>query len=330
MSKRKKSKARSHDEGLWLVTAEGKWIEVKKKAIKSDNIVPPIDICYGKPFVEGKPIEQVFGVSYPNSREDASTLIKERFAVADFTAENLFPKDPIAETKYTKFIDAVIKTFEEIPLAPPKNQGGPGSTRRGMVDRHLKPVEEYDKYQNTGINEAGRPILKQFPYLTTTHQIYEKDQVDGTLKVLPRILYDVWLPEMLYELYALDDGGRFALYQEAQKLNNYPFPVMEDGVQKMDGDGQPMVSYDEAMLYYDGYVAQSGSSKQYAAFIIPVQIQGKEGPQFIFEMKLTKAAKKYSKLMDVPKEGEVPVTVTGKQMVTSTVEEMLKLVTVTV
>jgi len=323
MSKRKKkSKTRSHDSGLWLVIADGNWIEVKKSVIAADNIVPRPAIRYGKPYVEGKPIELVENATFPVFREDHADLIKAKFAAIEFTADKLFPGDEIAETRYTNLIGAIVTVSREIPLA---------TYQRHMVDRKLQKVEETQKYQVTGINEStGKEILEEFPYLNMTHQIYEKDQASGALKVLPRIYYDLWLTEKLYELRSLDDAGRFGLYKEAQKLNNYPFPVMEDGVQKVDGDGEPMVKYEEAMLYYEGYVAQSGSSQQYHAFIVPVLVQGEDGEKFICEMKLSKTIKMYTKLMDVPQEGEVPVTVAGKQqpLVMSSVAEMLLKVTV--
>lgn len=315
-TKKKRSKTRSHDSGLWLITADGNWIEVKKSLIKSDNIIPSPAIRYGKPFVEGKPIELVENATFPVFRDDHSDLIKARFAEMEFTAEKLFPDDPIADTRYTNLIGAIVTVSRAIPLA---------TYKRHMVDRKLQIVEEHQKYQVVGINEeTGREILDEFPYLLTTHQIWEKNQ-EGVLKVLPRIYYDLWLTEKLYELRAQDDAGRFEMVKLMDKLENYPFPVMEDGVQKMDGDGKPMLSHEDAMLYYDGYVAQSGSSQQYHAFIIANRVQAEDGEKFVFEMKLAKTIKKYTQLMDVPQEGEVPVTVPGKQkpLVMSSVAEML-------
>ena len=319
----KKRKTRSHEEGLWLITEDGNWIEVKKSVIKSANIVPEVAIRYGKPYVENKPIELVENASFPVFREDHAALIKDKFAALDFTAEKLWPEDPIAETRYDKLISAIVAVSGEIPLA---------SYQRFKVDRHLNKVEDFEKYQVVGMNESsGREILDRFPYLAMTHQIHEKDQTTGTLKVLPRIYYDLWLTEKLYELRAQNDGGRFGLHTYGQKLNNYPFPVIgEDDSPELDGDNKPMVKYEEAMLYCEGYVAQSGSSQQYHAFIVPVLVQGEEGEKFIFEMKLAKTIKKYTKLMDVPQEGEVPVTVSAQQqpLVMSSVAEMLKQITV--
>jgi len=322
MSKKKSKKTRSRDEGLWLITEDGNWIEVKKSLIKSDNIVPQPAIRYGKPHVEGKPIELVENATFPVFREDHADLIKAKFAEMKFTADKLFPKDPIADTRYTNLISAIVTVSKEIPLA---------SYARQMVDRKLQVVEETQKYQVAGINEGtGREILTEFPYLTMTHQIWERND-EGTLKVLPRIYYDLWLTEKLYELRAQDDAGRFEMVKLMDKLENYPFPLLgEDGVPKFDGDGEPMVSYEDAMLYYDGYVAQSGSSQQCHAFIVANRVQAEDGEKFVFEMKLAKTIKKYTQLMDVPQEGDVPVTVPGRQkpLVMSSVAEMLLKVTV--
>ncbi len=331
---KRKAKKRSHEEGLWLVTEEGHWIEVKKKLIKANNLIEEPAIRYGKPFEEGKPIEQIYGVSYPNFRESALDYIKARFAAEEvpLTAKTMFPKSKIADTKFDAFIGGVVMVLEDYPLAPPKTQGGPGSTRRGYVDRQLKQIEEYQKFQVGSVSETGKENLVPFPDLFQTHQIWERTLPapgfpKGVLMVLPRFPnYEVWLTEKEYELRALDDVGRFALHRYAQKLNNYPFPVTgEDGKPELDGDGEPLIVHQEAMLYMNGYVAQTGSSQQYHAFIVPVLIQAKDGLKFIFELKLSKVPKKYTTLMDVPTEGEVPVTISARQkpLLYATVTEML-------
>ena len=325
MSKRKskKKKTRSHDEGLWIITEEGIWIEVKKSLIKADKIVPSPAIRWGKPHVEGKPIELVENASFPVFREDHATLVKDKFAKMDFTAENLFPGDKIADTRYNNLISAIITVSTDIPLE---------TYQKYKVDRHLNKVEDAQKYKVVGINEdTGREILDVFPLLQMTHQIYEKDRVQGTLKVLPRIYYDLWLTEKLYELRAFDDGGRFEMVKLMNKLENYPFPVLkEDGTPELDGDGTPLIKSEEAMLYYDGYVAQTGSSQQYHAFIVSQRIQTEDGEKFVYEMKLSKTIKKFTKTMDIPLEDEIPITVSAQQrpLVISDVAEMLKAITV--
>jgi len=326
MSSRKKSKkrkTRSHDEGLWIITEEGNWIEVKKSLISSEKIIPRPAIRWGKPHVEGKPIELVENASFPVFREDHATLVKDKFAKMDFTAENLFPGDKIADTRYNNLISAIITVSKDIPL---------DTYEKYKVDRHLQKVEDAQKYQVVGVNEStGKEILNVFPELLMTHQIYEKDQAQGTLKVLPRIYYDVWLTEKLYELKAFDDAGRFGLTKLMNKLENYPFPVLkEDGTPELDGDGTPLLKHEEAMLYFDGYVAQTGSSQQYHAFIVAHRIQAEDGEKFIFEMKLSKTIKKFTKAMDLPLEGEIPITVSAQQrpLVISDVAEMLKAITV--
>ena len=155
--------------------------------------------------------------------------------------------------------------------------------------------------------------------------------MDGALKVLPRIYYDVWLTEKLYELQAFNDAGRFELVKLMNKLESYPFPVIgEDGQPELDGDGEPMVKHEEAMLFIDGYVAQTGSTQQYHAFIVSHRIQAEDGEKFIFEMKLSKTVKKFTKAMAIPMEGEMPVTVSAGQppLIISGVAEMLSKVTV--
>ena len=323
MGKTKRKKTRSHEEGLWLITENDIWIEVKKSVIKSDKIVPAPAIRYGKPYEEGKPIELVENASFPVFREDHADLVKKKFADMDFTAEKLFPGDEIAETRYGNLITAILSISTDIPLA---------SYERYKVDRRLNKVEEFEKYQVVDVNpDTGREILNRFPYLNMTHQMYEKDRASGALKALPRIYYGLWLTEKLYELRAFDDAGRFEMKRLMDKLNDYPFPVLDgEGNPQLDGDEKPMVKHEEAMLYFDGYVAQSGSSQQYHAFIVPVLIQAEDGDKFVFEMKLSKTIKKFTKAMDVPAADEVPITVSAQQrpLVMSSVAEMLLKVTV--
>lgn len=332
---KKKKKPRSHDKGLWIVTVNGTWIEVKKSAITAEKIVPQPAIRIGKPYIEGKPIELLESATFPVHRESHVELVKAKFAELGFTAKEIWPGpsipvldelgapvlddegepmveyagDPIAETRYNNLLAAFTQISTGIPL---------DTYSRSFVDRNLQIVEEWEKYRVVGYNEvSGLEILEQFPHLQQTHQIHEK--------VLPRIYYDLWLTEKLYELPAYDDAGRFELWKLAQRLNDYPFPIFKDG--KATGEFE----HQEAMLYMEGYVAQTGSSQQYHAFIAPQRITQENGSEeFILEMKLSKTLKQFSKSQPVPKPDEVPVTVTKAQkpLIMAGVAEMLKAVAV--
>jgi hypothetical protein len=285
-----KKKSRSHDEGLWLVTAEGGWFEVKPSKIDAAKIVEEIAIRYGKPSVDGKHIELVESATFPVFRDDAVNLVKTEFSNLGFTPDKLFGKDPVAETKFNNFLTAVLKVASEKPLA---------TYKRDFVDKSLNKVDSYEKYYVANVTAAGVEQLQKLPYYEKTHQIFEKDE-SGKLWILPSLYWDMWLPESYYELEPRTDEDRFGLAKLVEKLEDYPIP-------RPDGKG---VVKQEAMLYREGYIAQSGASSGYYAFIRGKKVEDKDGSKkFTLEMKLSKSAFKYQHLVAFPKEGEVAATV---------------------
>lgn len=318
---RSRKKSRSHDEGLWIVTEEESWIPVKKTLLKAENITPQPVIRKGKPYIEGQSVELVEPAQWPVFRDDTASLVKKMFMEQGFKPEMLFPKDPIAESRLDKLIESVLTVTQEIPLA---------SYKMGSVDKTLKKVQEIQKYQVVGVNEkSGKEIVRPFPDLQMTHQIFEKDE--KITWVFPRVYWDLWLQESIHAITAVDDVGRFELWKLAQKLNDYPFSRTDpaDGKVILDKKGKPTIIREEGMIIKEGYVAQSGSSQQYHALLMPVRIVEKDVPeQFVFLMKLSQTIIRYTDAMRVPLPGEVPVTVSKEQkpLVMASVAEMLKAV----
>lgn len=295
MSKRKRDrrKVRSHNAGLWIITDDGNWNEVKKSKISSDKIVDDPPIRYGLPGKDK--IELVERATFPVFREDVVELVIEEFEKLNFTAEKLFPDDDMAHVKLNNFITAATQVSQNIPLA---------KYQRGFVNKDLEPVEDPVRYQVVEVTEEGEEVLDKFPYLEMTHQMHERDPETGKLNVLPREYWDLWLPETQYEVIPYDDPARFQLHEFAKKLDNYPFPNPET----------EEITYQEAMLYHEGYVLKSGSTKAYYAFMRPVWITGDDGEEkFLFELKFSRTITKYQKAVEVPQAGELPQFVATPQ-----------------
>ena len=309
MPKKPRSNKMDLSKGLWLKTAEGNYIGLSKKALKPENIAPQPIIRYGKQQTDPKrPIELVENASWPVFRESTVNKLVKLFDENGIKPEAIY-KDSDLETAAIKFqslMAASLSLLSTIPL---------DTYTKGYVDRKENKIESVDvyKYQVKGVNEkTGKEILEEFPYLETTHVIEEMDE--HGLTVWPRMYYDMWLPSSFNQLVGKTDADRFALWKIAQKLNEYPFPVKdEQGNLVMDENGDPKIVYDEGMIVKQGYVAQSGSSKQYHALIVPETITVGGEQKFAMIMKLTQTVRKLLDPMPVPKPGEVPVTVTREQ-----------------
>ena len=320
---RKRSNKLDLSKGLWLKTEEGKYIAVSKKKITAENIKPQPIIRYGKAPVEGSslPIELVQSAPWPVYRGDTVEKLLSRFREHDFKATDLYKvsDEELANSKFSTLMTATMQLLATIPL---------DTYKRGYLDRKGNKVESEDvyKYQVASVNETtGKEILEEFPYLEMTHMIEEKDDLGYC--IWPRIYYDMWLPDSVYQLTAKDDASRFELWRLAQKLDEYPFPVKDDKDEvKLDDEGNPIVKFEEGMIVKQGYIAQSGSTKQYHALIIPERIQIGGEDKFVFLMKLTRTIRKYAAPMAVPAPGEVPITVMREQkpLVMESFAEMLK------
>ena len=313
--KRRKKRTNKIDlsKGLWLQTSEGKYIGVKKKKISAENIRPQPIIRYGLESEGGK-IELVEGRSFPvfdtGSVEGVNWTVNEeidRFKESNFPPTKIYTEDEEekAETKFRNLLNATLTVLQDIPL---------DTYTRGYIDKDMNPVDKdlVWKYQVKEIKEDGTEVLEEFPYLELTHVIEE--ETDDGPRVFPSIYWDMFLGESYYELYGKTDADRFMLWQLAEKLNDYPVPVLdEEGNQVIDGDGEPMVNREECMLVYEGYCASTGSTKQYHALIRPEVIQSEGQDKFVLIMKLTRTKFQFANAMPVPSPDEVPITTTKKQ-----------------
>jgi len=320
---RKRSNKLDLSKGLWLKTEEGKYISLSKKKLTAENITPQPIIRYGKaPPEEGskRPIELIQSAPWPVYRSDTVSKLVSLFKAAGFEATTIYKDsdEDLANSKFNTLMTATLQLLTGIPL---------DTYTRGYLDRKGDKVESGDvyKYKVAGVNETGKELLEEFPYLEMTHVIEEKDETG--LCIWPRIYYDMWLPDSVYQLTAKDDASRFELWRLAQKLDEYPFPI-KDGKDKvkLDDEGNPIVTFEEAMIVRQGYIAQSGSTQQYHALIVPERIQAGGEDKFVFLMKLTRTIRRYAEPMDVPAPGEVPLTVMREQkpLVMESFAEMLQ------
>lgn len=312
-SKKKRTNKIDLSKGLWIKTAEGRYIGVKKKKITAESIRPRPPIRYGLEAEDGK-IELVEGRSFPvfdpGPTENEHWTVEK---VIDKLSENGLPPTAIytndeqgeAEKKFRILMSGVLTLLEDLPL---------DTYKRGYIDRNRNRVDNdlVWKYQVKAVEDDGTEILEEFPYLESTHVIEEVTE-DGP-RVWPRIYYDMFLGESYYELYAKTDADRFMEYNLGEKLDNYPLPVLDDqGNPLLDGDGNPMIKHEEVMLVYEGYCAQSGSSQQYHALITHERIQSEGEEKFVLVMKLTQTKFEFANAMKVPSPEEVPRTTTRKQ-----------------
>ncbi len=156
--------------------------------------------------------------------------------------------------------------------------------------------------------------LVKFPDLEKTHFIPVVEK--GTLEqvtVIPLLYLPKFLPEEHYEMYAADDGGRFALHNLALRYTSgdYVFPNGEKG---------------EAMILIGGYHATSGTTQEYYVILWPEFYTDKEGQsKFIWRMMTTKTRIKFANGMPVPEEGELPKTIQAqKRLLTPSVAVLLE------
>jgi hypothetical protein len=313
-----KKKARSHDEGLWIICEDLGWIEVVQKAITSDKLLPPPKTVKGRQREDGR-IEVLEDATYGLPREDLANLVKDELAKLDFTAEKVWKDDPIGETRLNNMIGAIIKIGFSFPLGIAR-KGRIQATEKYVIDRKLQKVEEWEEYIVDEDEETGARSYTPMPYLFQTHQIEEK--------ALPLVYWDLWFADKLYELPGYSEADKRKITRLIDKLANYPFPVFEEGEPVIDTEtGKQQIEYGEAMLYMSGFQLQSGSKRQYHAFIRSRSLKEKDGTEkVILEMKLSRAIKTFAHAFERPSDvaAEIAVPLIGIKGV----EEMLKAVSI--
>ncbi len=279
------------------------YIKVKTKKLKADTITPRPAIRYGVPEEDGK-VKLVKSTTIPKFKEDMTTRILERFKggeVYDTVLSWVIPQGIVEDAEeedkraalqrehLSKILTLAFAAAQEEPL-----QG----YSRSYVDVFGNLVEAtVQKYQVKSVDDDGKEELEEFPYTNKT-QVF---QINDTT-VYPLIYRDEMLQasDMLYELYSSDDVGRFGLWKLAGKMFDW-----------VKADGTKMA---EVMAVIQPLYVTSGSTQEYIGLIWPKRIVEEDGTEkFIFMMRLSQSNLQHINTMDVPKKGEVPVTIDAQQ-----------------
>lgn len=275
--------------GTHLLFDNQQYIKVKTKKIKAENIRPQPAIRYGVRQEDGS-ITRAESVTVPKFRDDTVALTTAKWKteeVYDEAIEWILGATPEEKAEnLRKILMLGFGAAQEIPL------DGYG---RIYVDMFMKALEGVIKFQVTGTLEDGEEELEELPY-TTKSQVFPIN--DST--VFPLIYKDEMLQTGVYELWSDVDVDRFGLWQRVQKMFNW-----------VKADGEVM---GEVMAVIQPVYMTSGSSQEYIAIIWPKRVTLEDGSEkFVLLMKLSQSNLAYLNAMDVPKPGEVPITVQAKQ-----------------
>jgi len=281
------------------------YIKVKTKKLKAETITPRPAIRYGVPEEEGK-VKLVTSTTTPKFKEDMSLRIMGRFKTGEVydTVLNWINLPDVAEDANEEEKQLALETQRDqlskiLTLAFAAAQEEPlQGYSRGYVDAFGNLVEgKVKKYQVKAVDDEGVEQLDEFPYVSKTQVFRISDDT-----VYPLIYRDEMLQasDMLYELYSSDDVGRFGLWKLASKMFDWTKT-----------DGTKMA---EVMAVIQPVYMTSGSTQEYIGLIWPKRIVEEGGEEkFIFMMRLSQSNLQHINTMDVPKEGEVPVTIDAQQ-----------------
>jgi len=278
-------------------------IKVKVKKIKASTISPQPAIKEGIRQEDGS-IQLVKSATIPRFREDIATTVIERFREQDVFGTALFlmaertekdlgypdQREPTDSALYktenmTVLFRLAFAAAQEEPL------DGYSRAKVDLAGNRIDP-ENVQKFVSRIVDDVEE--FEEFPYTNKT-QIFPVNEAT----VQPRIYWDEMLQsgDMLNEVYASDDVGRFALWALADKLNNWPTDP-----------SNPESPTEEMMIVIQGVYLTSGSTQEYIVLISPKRIIGDEGEKFVLVMKCCQSNVAYKNAMVRPKEGETPVT----------------------
>jgi len=270
---------------------DNNYIKVKRKKIQADNIRPQPAIRYG--VKEEDRVTLVSSATTPKFKENIATNVVNRFEREGV----LVPvKSWLKEEFQNKLSDILTIAFaaaQEEPL---------DGYSRVYIDAAgaIRAGGEVKKFQVADVKEDGTEVLDEFPYTNTT-QVFKIDEST----VQPRIYWDEMLQasDMVYEVYAEDDVGRFALWKVANQLNNWSADPSD-----------PKSPTEEMMAVIQPIYLTSGTTQEYIALIAPKRIVERDGSEkFVLVMKCCQSNIAYLNAMKRPAEGEVPITIQAEQ-----------------
>lgn len=277
--------------GTHLLFDNRHYIKVKTKKIKAENIRPQPALRYGVRRDDGM-IEPAKSATTPKFREDAVALTIAKWKTEDVYNEAIEWLEGTSPEERAESLRKILMlgfgAAQEIPL---------DGYSRVYVDRIGALLEGVTKFQVTGVSDEGVEELEDFPYTTKTQVFPINDET-----VFPLIYRDEMLQarDMVYELWSDVDVDRFGLWERVQKMFNW-----------VKADGEVM---GEVMAVIQPVYMTSGSTQEYIALVWPKRVTLEDGSEkFVLLMRLSQSNVAYLNAMDVPKPGDVPITVEAKQ-----------------
>lgn len=272
---------------------DSNYIKVKRKKISADKIRPQPAIRYG--VKEEDQVKLVKSATTPRFKENITTNIVNRFK-----------REEVLDT-----VKSWIKTDEEgkdhlgdllmLAFAAAQEEALDGYSRVYVdVEGNIQEGSEVKKFQVVEVKEDGTEVLDEFPYTNAT-QIFTINEAT----VQPRIYWDEMLQagDMIYEVYATDDVGRFQLWKVANTLNNWPKDPSD-----------PESPTEEMMAVIQPVYLTSGTTQEYIVLISPKRIIEEDGSEkFVLVMKCCQSNVAYLNAMKRPAADEVPVTIQAEQ-----------------
>lgn len=291
--------------GTYLVFEGGDYIKVRREKRTVDKISPPKKTVYGVKRESGE-VEEVYS---------ANTI--KQFYVRPPRMIEEEGKEPRMETEGEIAAEEVVKYFEEAKIDKPlltriaekfekmtalktiiqmtlkavqeRLAIGYGKAYRD-ADNRLIPSSKVKKYLVTDV-EDGNPVFSEIPVVQRTREFHLTDKY-----IFSRILLSQFLISDEYELYADNDVDIFKLAKHMESFYDYVRPNGE-----VIGDAMAVLS----PVYLQG----GQNIQDYIAFIYPEKRILKDGEEkFVWVMATAQAKRKALKAMDIPKEGEIPLT----------------------
>ena len=293
--------------GTYLVFEGADYVKVRREKRTSDKINPPPKTAYGTVNESGE-VEEVFSAStvkefhvrapraievegeetrLETDSEIAAEVVTEYFKEAKIDKPLL---NRIAESeKFSKedglntIVQMTLKAVKEkLPISY-------GRTYRDVNNQLV--TTKVDKYLVADVEEDGKPVLKPVPKVERTREFHLIDKY-----IFSRVLLSQFLINDEYELYSDNDVDTFKLAKYMDSFYNYVRPNGE-----VVGDAMAVLS----PVYLQG----GQNIQDYIAFIYPEKKILKNGEEkFVWVMATSQAKRKSLHAMDIPKEGEIPLT----------------------
>lgn len=301
--------------GTYLVFEGADYVKVRVEKRTADKINPPKKTTYGVETETG--IKEVYSANTVKQFQvRPPVLIEEPGKEPRLESEKEIAAKVIMEyfedTKLmTPLLSRVIETYDEEKKTGYKKsealstiiQMTLNAVQERLAIAYSKTYRHSDnslvatkpkKYLVTDVKEDGSYTLKLVPIVEKTREFHMLDKY-----VYSRMLKEQFLIKDEYELYSDNDVDTFKLAKYMEQFYNYTRPNGE-----VIGD---------AMVVLTPIFLQGGPNTQdYVVFLYPEKRVLKGNVEkFVWIMATAQAKRKILKGMDIPTEGEVPLTMSN-------------------